>query len=82
MTSNEWLSQYDATKDKFMWFIRKYFPKMEQLLDEARTAGNHVKMLDLLNAAWFELPDWRFNIIENPEGWNEFLFLLEEVVEA
>lgn len=78
MTRSEWLSQYDATKEKFMWFINRYFPKMREILEESRMKEETTKMVSMLNDAWFELPDNRFNIIENPDGWREFLALVED----
>ena len=78
MTQSEWLSLYDATKEKFMWFINRYFPKMQNMLEDLRVKEDTTKMVSMLNDAWFELPDSRFNIIENPDGWREFMTLVED----
>ena len=77
MTKEEWLSFYDATKDKFMWFVRDYFVGIDKRLENARAECNVTLMMDLMNNVWFALPDGRFNIIENPPGWSEFLNLIE-----
>jgi len=45
--------------------------------NNARNENNWVKLIDLMNGVWFALPDGRFNIIENPPGWSEFVNLLE-----
>lgn len=82
MTVQEWLSLYDATKDKFMWFVLENFPGMDTRLANARLNNDRTKLMDLMNNIWFALPDGRFNIIENPPGWPEFLNLLECTVEA
>ncbi len=64
---------------KFQWFITKYFGQEE--IDKCKTyaeRGEELCLLNELNSIWYYLPDNIFNIKENPEGWNEFLSLLEE----
>lgn len=63
---------------KFEWFIIKYFgaKKSKELIDMAK--NNNPKILKELSDIWFYLPDNKFNIIENPEGWSEFLRVIED----
>lgn len=77
MTDKEWLEEFDATKGKFQWFIVKYFPKQWGILLEMRRFGQAQEMISLMNTIWYYLPDSQFNIVENPDGWNEFLYLIE-----
>jgi hypothetical protein len=64
---------------KFQWFIERWFgQKTVEYLKELANDNKEVELSDRLNAIWFELPDDIFNIRENPEGWNEFLSLIEE----
>lgn len=78
MEKQEWLKKYDESYPKFEWFVKKYFvSSIIQDLKNAREKGD-VKELDyILNKIWFELPDRHFNLIENPDGWKEFLDLIE-----
>ena len=78
MTLTEWFTHYDEHRDKFSWFITDYFGVHAlQTLDMYRAHYKYVKMLDFMNSIWFDLPDSKFNIIENPPGWDEFITLLE-----
>ena len=64
---------------KFEWFIKRWFG--QETVDYLVSLANENKEEELsgkLNDIWFELPDDIFNIRENPEGWNEFLSLIEE----
>lgn len=72
----EWFKKYDETKDTFKWFIKatSNWGNMQR----ARAEDNRTEMLRVMNHVWFILPDHRFNIIENPKGWAEFLALIEE----
>lgn len=64
---------------KFRWFIQIWFgQKTVDYLKQLANDDKEVELSDKLNAIWFELPDDIFNIRENPEGWNEFLSLIEE----
>jgi hypothetical protein len=76
MTKEEWFQFVDANYPKFVWFIEKYTPKAKEKLDKL-IAERSLSVFTMLNSIWFELPDNQFNIIENPDGWTEFLFLLE-----
>lgn len=63
---------------KFQWFIERWFGK--KTVDYLISLANDNKDDELssnLNDIWFELPDDTFNIRENPEGWSEFLSILE-----
>ena len=65
--------------DKFRWFIVRYFG--EEYYNECVQLANDGKNGELynrLNDVWFRLPDHIFNIRENPEGWYEFLSILEQ----
>lgn len=74
-----WLKQYDATKNEFMWFIDLYFTcGCKEKLEMARRKNNVNEMKGILHNIWFDLPDNKFNIMENPKGWKEFLNLIEE----
>lgn len=64
---------------KFEWFIRRWFgQKTVDYLKQLANDGKEAELSNKLNDIWFELPDDIFNIRENPEGWNEFLSLIEE----
>lgn len=65
------------THKEFDWFIIEYFGEesLEVLIDFAK--GENPVLFDVLNDMWYELPDNKFNIIENPKGWNEFLAIIE-----
>lgn len=73
----EWLAQYDKAYPRFEWFIHKYVREMVPLLAKAREEKDTQQLLNYLNGIWFELPDRIFNIQNNPEGWREFLSLIE-----
>ena len=64
---------------KFQWFIERWFgQKTVDYLKQLANDNNELELSNKLNDIWFELPDDLFNIRENPEGWNEFLSLIEE----
>jgi hypothetical protein len=64
---------------KFQWFIERWFgQKTVDYLKQLANDSKEVELSNKLNDIWFELPDDIFNIRENPEGWNEFLSLIEE----
>jgi hypothetical protein len=80
MTEEEiaiWFKTFDETKGKFEWFVVQYFKGYWEKLLEAREDRNYGTMVTILNDIWFWLPDNRFNIINNPPGWKEFLNLIE-----
>lgn len=77
MSNLDWFKQWDETYCTFQWFIVKYFPKDWEILEVNRTKGNRFIMTNILNDIWFKLPDSRFNIRENPQGWQQFLNLIE-----
>lgn len=77
MSNLEWFKLWDETSPKFQWFIAQYFGSRWKLLEVDRTKENRLGMEHILNDIWFFLPDNRFNIIENPAGWSEFLALIE-----
>jgi len=79
MTNEQWIDQFNRTKESFRWFIEEYFsPKMMIVIEMAITDNNIDMAKSMLCEIWFELPDSKFNIIENPKGWREFLNLIED----
>lgn len=81
MTNEEleqWYKDYDEGKEKFKWFIEKYFGiALWNKLEQARAEKNEPIMREIINTVWFYLPNNKFDIIENPEGWTEFLRVIE-----
>lgn len=67
------------TCETFKCFIIEYFGETAflALLDLANN-DEEDELLAALNVIWFQLPDNKFNIKENPEGWSEFLNLIED----
>ena len=79
MTDTEWFKLFDETNYKFLWFFVDYgHGEVWDRLVEERANENREMMIELMNIVWFLLPDGRFNIMENPDGWSEFLNLIEE----
>ena len=79
-TKKEWLSRYDLAWPKFVWFVRFYFgKKVEENMIMNRIDQDVAKLLNNMNQIWFELPDHKFNIIEDPPGWSMFLALIENI---
>ena len=73
----KFLEEYDRLYPNFKWFIEDYFPIAVEKLELCRNNANVSGILSILNMVWFQLPDDQFNIIENPDGWNDFMYLLE-----
>lgn len=64
---------------KFEWFIKRWYgQKTVDYLKQLATDNKEAELSNKLNAIWFELPDDVFNIKENPEGWLEFLSVIEQ----
>ena len=79
MNEQEWLEAFDAYKDNFKWFFKDYFnEEVWTQLILLRENEDVVRMIALMNQVWFALPDGRFNIMEMPKGWSDFLFLIEQ----
>jgi hypothetical protein len=79
MNNEQWLIEFDLSKDKFKWFFIKYGFEIEwNKLLELRKMKQVGKMKTVMDVVWFELPDDEFNIKMNPDGWNEFLRLIED----
>lgn len=74
----KWLEEYDLAYPKFEWFIIKYCKEAIPDLADSRKSINVTRIMAILNSIWFDLPDHKFNIVEMPEGWHEFLNLLEQ----
>jgi hypothetical protein len=70
--------QFLLHKDKFKWFIDEYFPELYDHLVEAAEKRMGSLLMKELSDVWFYLPDSKFNIIENPPGWTEFLRILDD----
>lgn len=81
MTKEEWFKKYDETLPNWQWFIDEYFPTTMSSLRRYRELGNIIKLRSWLQSIWFELPDNKFNIKENPKGWSDFIYLLDESIE-
>lgn len=66
------------TYEIFSWFILEYYGQ-KVLLELIKYANEQREfaLINKLNQIWTELPDSKFNIMENPKGWNEFLNILE-----
>ena len=78
MNDKKWLELFDNTKDKFKWFFIEYgYESVWDELNILRGQESQLKMISLMNRVWYQLPDNKFNIMENPAGWSEFLTLLE-----
>jgi len=78
-TDEETLRLFDENYPKFKWFIEEYSkPELLTLLESTRERKDVAALLTILNGVWFYLPDNRFNIIENPKGWTEFLDIIED----
>ena len=78
MNQEQWFKLFDENIGKCKWFFYKYGYGMNyEVLMMARTHKDEMTMLSILNDIWFRLPDHIFNIIEMPEGWREFLDILE-----
>jgi len=74
----QWLKQFDETKDTFKWvFIEYGFQPMWEKILIARQEQRMDRMLDAMSHVWFALPDSEFNILVSPPGWKEFLQLIE-----
>jgi hypothetical protein len=76
MSEEKWLEKFDETYETFKWFWIEYGFDWNYLMI-LRGKKKVTSMISLMNDTWFKLPDSKFNIIENPKGWSEFLFLLE-----
>lgn len=78
-TKLEILSAFDAGYPKFRWFIVKHFNlRMLTDIEKAREDEDTATLLSRLNTVWFYLPDNQFNVVCMPEGWVEFLNVIED----
>lgn len=69
---------YLKSEDKFQWFIERYFgPNTILGLRETALANKSEQLYCILDNIWFDLPDHIFNIMNNPDGWNEFLSIVD-----
>ena len=78
MNDKDWFKLFDETRETFKWFFLEYgYETVWKCILKARQKENRQAIEICMNIIWFELPDYRFNIIKNPKGWNEFLKLIE-----
>lgn len=78
MIQTEWIKQFHRTKEEFRWFIDEYYPGVFEVIEILVNSEKLINAYSIMNDIWFNLPDSKFNIIENPKSWNAFLALLEE----
>ena len=77
-TNLDTFEKFDECYPKFKWFIEKHFKDdVIEKIESARIDRDDRTLLRILNMIWFYLPDDQYNIITNPPGWSEFLYLLE-----
>lgn len=78
MTKLQWIERFDQHFHSFEWFYRDYgYEKQWNALLEAREKEHIGTMVSNMNKIWFMLPDCIFNIKVKPNGWMEFLYILE-----
>lgn len=78
-TSEKYCEDFLNKIDEFKWFIQRYFGSSEvRYLREIAHKKDEKTLRERLNIIWFELPDYIFNIKENPRGWMTFLNFVEE----
>ncbi|HUV82820.1 MAG TPA: hypothetical protein VMW53_07090 [archaeon] len=69
--------KFDQCYPKFKWFIEKHFKDdVIEKIESARIDRNNRCLLSILNMIWFYLPDDEYNIMTNPPGWSEFLYVI------
>lgn len=70
--------KFIATAPRMNWFILQYFGEEKMLeLHKLADEGKGQRLIDELYNIWYRLPDNKFNIIENPDGWSELLNIVE-----
>jgi hypothetical protein len=78
VSTKQWFQLFDDSKGKLKVIFDRYeLHDVWQDLMQRRAEKNQKEMLSILNRLWFELPDHIYNIIENPEGFQELLNLVE-----
>lgn len=69
---------FDEKLPEFQWFIERYFAGVTlQTVLKLRKEEKSKELMSELISIWFMLPDNKFNIMENPPGWSDFLTLIE-----
>jgi len=77
MNDETWLNHFDASKASFKWFFIQYgFENEWNRLEELRKRNQVKRMKHIMNTVWSELPETVFNSKMNPEGWSNFIALL------
>ena len=76
--SKKLIERFNKQKMKIKPIIDDNFHKdtWKELIELADN-GKGGQLFSALNNIWFILPDTKYNIIENPPGWNEFLYVIE-----
>ena len=74
ITPEEWIKELNERYPKFRWFVPN---EIKEPLALAMFTKNYGNALSLLSQLWYILPDNEFNIIENPPGWSDLLFLID-----
>lgn len=75
-----YLRRFEEDKQFFKWFIIEYFGESTFFqLEEFAKKKELGEFENLLSIIWSGLPDNEFNIMKMPEGWGEFLWLMENV---
>lgn len=78
VSTKQWFQLFDDSKGKLKVIFDRYeLHDIWQDLMQRRAEKNQHQMFVILNRLWFELPDHIYNIIENPEGYQELLNLVE-----
>lgn len=69
---------YDQNVSAFAWFVVDYFGQDTlALLNHLREEGTEDRLYEELRHIYVNLPDSEFNIMKNPEGWAEFIEVME-----
>ena len=82
MKDSQWFRYFENTNQKFKWFFLEYGYVEDwkwlkwAFIHRDKDPSARVKMTNIMNKVWLELPDSKFNIMQNPPGWHEFLYLL------
>ena len=70
--------RYQENKRHFLHFINKYLGNYEvKSLNKLAHQRNQAKLFSRLMIIWTLLPENVFNIENNPQGWKEFLEVID-----
>jgi len=76
--SIEFIERYLEKRDAIEDIVNEYFPNKMIVMDEMAKDKRKGELTKELAMIWFLLPDGKFNIMRNPPGWSEFLYIIEE----